>query len=535
MTDLDPSRGDSPAAPPDKDTRARRKGRQKVRSAWIAFAGRVLAQVVGAVATVVLGVYVASQFARSRDDAGSRAAAAPAARAVRPAGREAALVVLPFENFSGDPQRDYIVDGITEALIADLARIGGLRVISRTSAMHYKTEKKPVSAIAAELDVDLIVEGSVSMAADRLRVTAQLIDAGRDEHIWARTYDHAAGDVLSMQTAVASAIAAEVRGVVPAAANGAALVRRAVDPGAYDLYLRGRHAWNRRTPEDFEEARKYFELAIAKEPGFALAYAGLADTYQLASATRGDSEGAARATEAARRALQLDDTLAEAHTALAATLHWNGADVPAAEREFRRALELNPGYATTHQWYAILLAEEGRNQEALRHAERACALDPLSATMVQTRGLVRYYSRRYDQAIADTRRALELAPHLPLARAILARSLVARGTPRDAIPVLAGAAAAGAEERALLAAAHARAGDATGAAAIHAELLARTPLPAAALARYYAATGEARRALEMLERAASARPAAMQTLKNDPMFEKLRTQPRFAALLAGQP
>ena len=306
--------------------------------------------------------------------------------------------------------------------------------------------------------------------------------------------------------------------------------RRAVDPAVYDLYLRGRNAWNTRTPEGFELARTYFLQAIDKDPSFALAHAGLADTYQVAGLLSGTADGPARARAAAERALALDDSLGEAHASLAGTLHRPVADIPRAEAEFKRAIELNPGYATAHQWYAIMLAEEGRDREALEHAERAVALDPLAGVMRQTLGLVNYFGRRYDRAIADGRRALELAPHLTLARQIVARSLVERGRAAEAVRMLSEQQAPTPEELAVLAIACSRSGDDARAAAIVKDLASRDPQPLGALARWYAATGDANRALAAFEQLAARRPGAIQAFKNDPAFERLKSSPRFRQL-----
>jgi TolB-like protein len=242
----------------------KKKKKDKVRSAWISFAGRIVAQILGAAATVILGIYVVSNY-KAGSDRGA-ASSARVTREARPNAGEPSVAVLPFDNFSGDPSQEYFVDGITEALIADLARTRGLRVISRTSSMYYKGQKKSVPEIAAELGVALLVEGSVARSGSRVRVTAQLIDGARDEHIWARTYDHTVDDVLALQSQIATAIAGEVRGVVPGASRQSAS-RRAVDPALYDLYLRGRHAWNKRTPEGMQEAlaRSLLEIGQPRE------------------------------------------------------------------------------------------------------------------------------------------------------------------------------------------------------------------------------------------------------------------------------
>ena len=526
--DLSSAPQPSPSVPDADDAAAaekkRKKKKDKVRSAWISFAGRNVAQIVGAGATLVLGIYQVTGHRGETERASSRVT-----RVARAAGTEPSLAVLPFDNYSGDASQDYFVNGMTEALIADLARVRGLRVISRTSSMHYQGQKKPLPEIAGELGVDLLVEGSVARAGNRVRITAQLIDGASDEHIWARSYEDKVEDVLALQSRIATAIAAEVRGAVSSSAGPG--TRRAVDPGVYDLYLRGRNAWNTRTSEGFEQARSYFQQAIDKDPSFALAHAGLADTYQVAGLLSGTTDGPARARAAAERALELDDSLGEAHASLAGTLHRPVADIPRAEAEFKRAVELNPGYATAHQWFAIMLAEEGRDREALEHAERAVALDPLAGVMQQTLALVHYFGRRYDRAGVEGRRALELAPHLTLARQLVARSLVERGRAAEAVQILSEQPATSPEELVVLAIACSRSGDAARAAGIVKDLTSRDPQPLGALARWYAATGDTANALAALEQLAARRPGALQNYKNDPAFERLKPAPRFRQLL----
>ena len=518
--------------PSDTDAAAikkRKKKKDKVRSAWISFAGRILAQILGAAATVVLGIYVVSNYKGGSDRGG--ASSTRVIREARPAGSEPSVAVLPFDNFSGDASQEYFVDGITEALIADLARTRGLRVISRTSSMYYKGQKKAVPEIAAELGVDLLVEGSVARSGNRVRVTAQLINGPRDEHIWARTYDHTVEDVLSLQSQIATAIAGEVRGVVPGASRQSAS-RRAVDPALYDLYLRGRHAWNRRTPEGMQEALRYFQEAVDKDPNFALAHAGLADTYHLIGPSADIPDAPARARAAAERAIQLDETLAEAHTSLARLLHRIAGDVDRADVEYRRAIELNPGYATAHQWYGTLLAETGRHKEAQEHGERAVALDPLSAAIRQSLALVYFVGRQYERAAVEARRALDITPELPLARQALARSLLEIGQPREVIAFLTEPAASSPEDLVTLAIAASRTGDPARAKAIITDLSLRQPVPAGSLARWYAASGDTDRALALLEQVAKETPRALPQITNDPSFDRMRSSARFKRLAA---
>ena len=528
-----PAKGAAAAGSVSADAEAaakkKKKKKDKVRSAWISFAGRIVAQILGAAATVVLGIYVVSNYKGGSDRGGE--SSTRTTREARAAGSEPAVAVLPFDNFSGDASQEYFVDGITEALIADLARTRGLRVISRTSSMYYKGQKKSMPDIAAELGVDLLVEGSVARSGNRVRVTAQLIDGARDEHIWARTYDHKVDDVLALQSQIATAIAGEVRGVVPGA-SGQSPSRRAVDPAVYELYLRGRHAWNKRTPEAMQEARRYFQEAVDKDPNFALAHAGLADTYHLIGPSADIPDAPAKARAAAERAIQLDETLAEAHTSLARLLHRTTRDVDRADIEYRRALELNPGYATAHQWYGTLLAESGRHKEAQEHGERAVALDPLSAAIRQSLALMYFVARRYDRAAVEARRALEITPELPLARQALARSLLEIGQPREVIAFLTEPAASSPEDLVTLAIAASRTGDSARAKAIVTDLSLRQPVPAGSLARWYAASGDTDRALTLLERVAKETPRTLPQVTNDPSFDRMRSSARFRRLAA---
>lgn len=535
---MDDQLGASPAPPlpptgePDP-TRRKKKG--KVRSAWISFVGRILAQVIGAVATVVLGVLVLQRM--QSGDTPVEPAGAPPAPVSRPA-RASGLVsiaVLPLDNFSADPKQEYFADGMTEALIANLAQIEGLHVISRRSVMRYKTERPSLQQVAEQLSVDLVVEGSVVKVGEQVRITAQLIDAATDRHLWARTYDRTMRDVLALQAEVATAIAREVKGTIPVEFSNRVAARRPVDPAAYELYLRGRHAWNLRTPEGFAAAAAHFEQAVERDPNFALAHAGIADVYSMggspSAAASSPRENFVRAKAAAERALALDTELAEAHTSLAAVYFFGERNFAAATREFERALELNPGYPTAHQWYAISLAEQGRDADALSHAQQAVKLDPLSGAMNQSLGFVHYYARRYEDAAKAQRRALELNPQLPLARVILAKALLLAGKYGEIADVVKAAAGPpGGELLMTLGLAHLKAGDRVEAERILQQLLVQRPQPRISLAQWYAATGEHKIALDMLEQAAQAGsfPGALQV---DPMFDSLRADPRFAHIV----
>jgi TolB-like protein/tetratricopeptide (TPR) repeat protein len=512
-----------------------KKKKSKVRGAWISFVGRIVAQVVGAVASIVLAVtFLQRRDARETPPAVDTPAAAVATPpAVRPADARTTLAVLPLANFSGDDKQDYFAEGMTEALIADLAQVDNLRVISRTSVMQYRGTQKPMPQIARELAADMIVEGSVVRSGDRVRVTAQLIDAKADHHVWARSYDHTMRDVLSLQGRIASEIAREVRGVLTPMQQSRLAQRKAIDPAAYDLYLRGRHAWNLRTEAGFKAAAAYFEQAIEREPEFALAYAGLADAHVLDNVGGAHvAESRAKAQKAATRALELNDSLAEAHTSRAALLFFQERNPAAAEREFERALALNGGYPTAHQWYAILLSESGRDAEAVRHAQEAVSLDPLSGTMYQTLGLVHYYGRRFPEAVVALRRAIDLAPQLPLARAVLAKTLFKQAAYVEALA--AAESVPGPQPPDVLVVkglSYLRQGDQARAGAILKDLESRSPRPGVALAQWYATVGDVNRAITALQRDATGGfgPAA----EVDPMFDGLRGDARFAPLARG--
>ncbi len=408
------------SAPSTPESKSQKK-KDKVRSAWISFVGRIVAQLVGAAATVSLGLYVVQRYQApaavqpAAAQPSSGAEARPAAHRTRsPRAAGVSLAVLPLDDYSGQADQAYFVDGLTEAIIADLARLDGLRVISRTSSMHYKGASRPLPEIAAELDVDLIVEGSVVRSGSRVRVTVQLIDAASDEHLWSRSYDRAAGDVLGLQAELAKAIAAEVDvAVAPLQAQRFA-ARGSVAPETYDLYLRGREAAGRRTADSLREAVGLFERAVARDPSFALGYAGLADAYSLMGASIYAQVDARTvmplARSAAEKALELDGDLAEAHLSLAAVRRRYDWDWRAADREFRRALELKPGDVTAHLWYGLYLAEQGRHDEAVTHARRAADLDPLSPLVHRGVGTVHFFGRRYEEARAAQGRALALDP-----------------------------------------------------------------------------------------------------------------------------
>jgi TolB-like protein/DNA-binding winged helix-turn-helix (wHTH) protein/tetratricopeptide (TPR) repeat protein len=322
------------------------------------------------------------------------------------------LVVLPFENLTGDAEQDYFVDGMTEALTTTLAQIQALRVISRTSAIQYKRTKKPLWEIARELNVDAVVEGAVVRSGDRVRVDATLIDVRTDRHRWAQSYERAVPDVLALQADVAGAIANAVHVELRPEERRRLTRIRSVHPDAYDEYLKGRFFWSNRSTEAVLKAVEHFSRAIERDPTYAPAYSGLSDTYRMfdVQGLATPRESMPKAEAAARRALALDDTLAEAHASLAGVLyryHW---DWENAGKEFQRSLELDPNYAEGHRAQAVYLVTLRRHDEALVAARRARELSPLSAVITVELATCLWRLGRYDDAIAQLYKTLEINP-----------------------------------------------------------------------------------------------------------------------------
>ncbi|MCI0404002.1 MAG: protein kinase [Acidobacteria bacterium] len=345
------------------------------------------------------------------------------------------LAVLPLANLSRDPEQEYFSDGMTEALITDLCKIGALKVISRTSAMRYKGTDKPLPEIARELGVDAVVEGSVLRAGERVRITAQLIHAETDEHLWAESYERDVRDVLSLQSEVARSIAQEIRGKLTPQEQARLGRSHRVRPEAHDAYLRGRFQWNKRTEAALREALRYFQQAIEVDPAYTLAHVGLADSYNILGlyGVLPPKESFPRAKAAARRALELEETLGEAHASLAYGICYYDWDFPASLREFERALELSPAYAVAYQWHANVLLVIGRQAEAIAAVKRARELDPLSVVIQASVGWWLYYARQYDQAILEFRKAIELDPDFALAHLWLAWGLEQTGGCDEAV------------------------------------------------------------------------------------------------------
>jgi TolB-like protein/DNA-binding winged helix-turn-helix (wHTH) protein/Tfp pilus assembly protein PilF len=339
------------------------------------------------------------------------------------------LAVLPLDNVSGDAGQEYFADGMTDTLITDLAKIHALRVVSRTSTMQYKGTRKSVPEIASELGVDAIVEGTILRSGNQVRVTAQLIRAKREGHLWAEMYQRDIGDAMTLQAEIAQTIADRISAqVTPGERAELAAVRR-VDPDAYELYLKGRYYWNKRDPAGLTKAKEYFERTIEKSPNFALGYVGLADTYNVMSDSFiiTPTEALSKSREVTLKALQIDNSLAEAHASLGYVhfeLDW---DWPAAEQEFRRAIELNSNYATAHQWYSMYLAAMARCNDAIAEFRRAEQLDPLSLIIRTDGAAIFFWCRQLDPAFEELRQVIEMAPGFPQAHAYITAAYAARG------------------------------------------------------------------------------------------------------------
>jgi TolB-like protein/Tfp pilus assembly protein PilF len=456
-------------------------------------------------------------------------------------GRIRSLAVLPLANRSGDPSQEFFADGMTDALIADLAQIGALRVISRTSAMRFKGSDRPLPEIARELRVDGVVEGSALLAGGRVRITVQLIEAASDRSLWARSYERELTDILSLQTEVARAIAEEVRVQVTPEEHTRLEPKGPVNPAAHVAYLQGRYLWNRWSTDAFRQSIDRYREALAADPGYALALAGLADSYNTLGNTNAmaPAEAYTLAREAAERGLALDPTLAELHASLAYVHRFHDWDWARAERGFLRALELNPGYATGRRWYAQFLSGLGRHPEAIAEAERALELDPLSLVIHTAVGDVLFYARRYERAVAYYRRCVELDPTFGPGHTDMARALEHLGRHDEAIAEFkAGMSrAAGAETPAStgLATLFAAAGRREEAAAMIAQLIERSKTSYVSpygIASAFAVSGDNARALDWLERAHAQRDGTLVWIKVHPRMDGLRAEPRFRELLA---
>jgi serine/threonine protein kinase/tetratricopeptide (TPR) repeat protein len=450
------------------------------------------------------------------------------------------LAVLPLENLSGDPEQEYFADGMTEALIADLATISALRVISRQSVMRYKGSDASLPEIARVLGVEAVVEGSVLRSGNRVRITTQLVQASPEQHLWANSYERELRDILSMQSEVARAIAQEIRVAVTPQEQARLASARPINPGAHQAYLRGRYYLEKRTQESLQKALGYFQRAIEEDPDFALAYAGVATSYNLLGdyAVVPPADAYPKAKEAALKALEMNDKLAEAHTALAWTKFAFDFDWAGAERGFRLAIELNPSYATARQWYGEFLTVIGHHQEAMEQISKAREVDPLSLIINVVVGYNLFYSRQYDLAIEQHRRTLELDRNFVAAHALLGQAYLAKGTYLEAVTEYQKAIALGGPlglgVSGFLGNAYARAGMKEEAYKVLDELksLSRSShVPPITMAYIYVGLDEKDQAIQWLEKGYELRQYEMTEIKLDPIWDPLRSDPRFQDLV----
>jgi TolB-like protein/Tfp pilus assembly protein PilF len=453
------------------------------------------------------------------------------------------LAVLPFQNLTPDPSQEYLSDGLTEEMITQLGGLNPERlgVIARTSAMHYKGTAETAAQIGQELGVDYLVEGSLRRQGSRVRISAQLIRVRDQMHVWAQDYDRDFSDYLVLESDVTRDIAAQIQ--LKLSAQPAVHVSRPLNPNAYDTYMKGRYFWNKRSEQGYRKAIEYFEQAIAADPNYAQAYSGLADAYALLGSNPTTAitrrEAMSRARTAALKALSLDDTLAEAHTSLAFVYWHYDWNWPAAEKEFQRALQLNPSYPTAHHWYAFYLVSQSRTDQALEEIRRAQQTDPLSLIINTDVAQMLYFGHRYDQAIEQARRVLEMDPEFALAHVMLSWSYQAEHENEAAL-----------EEAKKAAAAPANRGETDGNLAI---LYALTDQRAKAqdlllhlkraseklhteelstgIAQIYAALGDKDQAFVWLEKDFQNRNGGLTLLRVLPFLESLHGDPRFSNLL----
>jgi serine/threonine protein kinase/Tfp pilus assembly protein PilF len=476
-------------------------------------------------AAVVAGVLVAATafyFLRGR----------PAPSAVD------SLAVLPFTNASADPNADYLSDGLTESLINSLSQLPHLKVMSRNSVFRFKGQNTDPQAAAQALRVRAVLTGRILERGENLQVSAELVDARDNSHLWGGQYTRKLTDLFLLQQEIAKEISESLR-LKLSPEERQRLAKRYTENGeAYRLYLEGRYHWNKRTRQEVEKGIEYFEQATEKDPAYALAYVGLADSYTIMQDYDylSTKDALARAKPAVARALALDDSLGEAHLAMAMIKNNFEWDWAGAEREFKRALELNPNQATAHQWYSIFLSNMGRHEEALEQNQQALKLDPLSLIINANTGQLRYFARRYDEAIEKLKKAIELDPNFHVAHFALASVYEQKGMCKEGVTEASKAATlSGQPELAEALRRGLAESGCRGAALRHLEALKelskREYVSPAFLADDYVRLGDKDRAMEWLEKGYLERASGIPYLKVEPLYDPLRSDPRFQDLL----
>jgi len=446
------------------------------------------------------------------------------------------LAVLPLQNLSRAPDQDYFADGMTEELTTELAQIGGLRVISRTSTMRYKGTQKAMADIAKELGVDAVIEGSVDRSGDEVRISVQLINARTDSDLWARSYQRNLRDILAMQSEVARAIAGEIR-VQLTPLEEARLGRpRAVNPAAYEAYLQGRYHWNFHTSDHLQKALAEYQRAIQLDPSYALAYVGLSEVYHIlpVNADVAPQEVLPKAKDAALKALELDPQLSDAHAALAFVLDQYDWDWAGAEREYKRAIELSPNNSNARAYYSRLLTVLGRHSEAIAEGERARELDPMSTLASFLLGMAYSYARQYDRAARELAQCLEINPKFWPAHIFLGQVYEQQGRYADALAEFSKAEGPTHLATSQIGHVYAVSGKRAKAEQALKDLTTRAKeryVSPVYFARIYTGLGQKDQALEWLERGYAVRDSQIELIAVEPTYDSLRSDPRFIDLL----
>jgi len=445
---------------------------------------------------------------------------------------------LPFESLSEDKANAYFAEGIQDEILTRLAKVADLKVISRTSTQRFKSAPSDLREIAKQLGVMHIVEGSVQKANDQVRVNVQLINALTDAHLWADTYDRKLIDIFSVESEIAKTIADTLQAKLSGSEKMAISKKPTTNPEAYELYLKGRFFWNRRTSMDLSKSVEYYNQAIAKDPNYALAYAGLADAYVLYPdyGVGTPAEFYPKAKEMATKALALDSTLGEPHAALGSAYANFDRDFAKSTQEFERSIQLNPNYATAHQWFDTTLLAMSHVDRAIAESKKANELDPLSLIVNADLAFVYLYARRFDDSLAQSHKTLEIDPNFHVVRGYLGEALQFKNQLAEALPEFRAAAAATDEpySRALLGQACARAGLRDEAQKILAQLEEQSHtkfVTGWALAVVRLALGDKDGAIAALQTAFDQHAAEILALQYDPLFDDLHGDPRFEALV----
>jgi serine/threonine-protein kinase len=446
------------------------------------------------------------------------------------------LAVLPLANLSADPAQEYFADGMTEELTTELSQISGLRVISRTSAMRYKASKKPLPEIAKELGVDAVIEGSVERSGDEVRISAQLINARNDTHLWARSYHRNLRDVLAMQSEVARAIAGEISVQLTPQEQARFARARPVNTAAYEAYLRGLYHWNFHTPDELQKALEDYNRAIEIDPAYALAYVALSNTYHLLpfNADAAPQSAFPKAKEAALKALQLDPQLGEAHSALGLVLGQYDWDWVGAEREHKRAIELSPNSPSALMYYAELLSLRGRHDEAISVASRGREIDPVSGAVGLQLSRAYFHARQYERAAQSFQQFLEINPRFWPLHLFLGQVYEQLGQYGKALVELRQAQGPTQYATSIIGHLYALSGQRAEAEKILSELLLRSKavyVPPTFIARIYSALGQDDEAIAWLEKGYASRDSHLEFLGVDPTFDGVRSDARFLDLL----